>query len=253
MDGKKINHKIEAGKTYDVIAQDYHYYRTKKYPAGWFYNEMLEMPTTLKLFGNVKNKKILDIGCGTGIYAKILVRKGAKVKGIDISKEMIKIARKENPKIEFKIGNAEKLPYKNKEFDIVLAALVMEHFSRWDRLLKEIKRVLKNKGLFLFSIGNPVIDALKKVTYKARKFRIVKNYFKEGVKVEKWYFGKKKVYIKWHHKTYGTIIKTIVRNGFELIDYEDAYPLRKAKKLFPKDYKLWSNMPYFCTWKIRRK
>jgi 2-polyprenyl-3-methyl-5-hydroxy-6-metoxy-1,4-benzoquinol methylase len=71
----------EASKKYNIIANHYHTWRTKENPNGWFYNELLEMPTTLGLLGNVKNKKILDFGCGTGIYAKILTRKGAKLKG----------------------------------------------------------------------------------------------------------------------------------------------------------------------------
>ena len=71
----------EAKKMYDLLAKFYHDLRTKKYPQGWFYNEMLEMPSTLELLGNVKGKKILDFGCGTGIYAKILTKKGAKVSG----------------------------------------------------------------------------------------------------------------------------------------------------------------------------
>jgi ubiquinone/menaquinone biosynthesis C-methylase UbiE len=252
MKKEKINYKVEARKTYNAIARDYHFYRTKKYPRGWFYNEMLEMPTTLKILGNVKGKKILDIGCGTGIYAKILSRKGARVCGIDISEEMIKIAKKENPKIEFKIGDIEKLPYKNKEFDIILAALVLEYLPSWDRSLKEVRRVLKKNGIFVFSMGNPVINALKKVRYKRRKFRVVSDYFNEGFRIETWRFNKMKVDIKGYHQTYGTIIKAIIKNGFEVIDYEDAFPVKKAEKLFPKDYKLWSNMPYFCTWKIRK-
>src|SRR3989344_7974500 len=104
---EKFNGIIQG---YNKIAKEYHKLRIN---GEKFHNEYLEMPTTLKLLGNVKGKKILDLGCGTGIYAKILTRKGAKVKGIDISKEEIKIARRENPKVEFKLGNSEKLPYTN--------------------------------------------------------------------------------------------------------------------------------------------
>ncbi len=245
-----------ARKSYNRIARWYHELRTERYPSGWFYNEMLEMPTTLKLLGNIKGKEILDLGCGTGIYAKILTKRGAKVKGIDISEEMIKIARKENPKVEFKVGSMNKLPYRNKEFDIVLAALSISYLRDWNAVFKEVKRVLNDGGLFVFSTDNPVIESIKKIMYKGRKFRIIKDYFKEGLRKERWHNvgGKGEVvYIKDYHKTYGTIVKTITRNGFEIVDYEDAYPLKKAKKLFPRDYKLWSSMPYFCTWKLGKR
>jgi len=94
----------EVSKNYDILAESYHEMRTKKYPQGWFYNEMLEMPATLELLGNVKGKKILDFGCGTGIYAKILTKKRAKVKGFDISREMIKIAKQENPNLDLRVS-----------------------------------------------------------------------------------------------------------------------------------------------------
>jgi len=45
------------------------------------------MPTTLKMIGKIKGKKILDIGCGPGLYAKKLKEMGAEVKGIDISEK----------------------------------------------------------------------------------------------------------------------------------------------------------------------
>ncbi len=223
------------------------------------------MPTTLKLLGNVKNKKLLDIGCGTGIYAKTLTEKGAKVRGIDISEEMIKIARQESPNIEFKLGSMDKLPYRNNEFDIVLAALSLGYLEDWGEVLKEIKRVLKPKGLFVFSTDNPIIESAKKVIYKGKKFRVVTDYFKEGLRKQSWFImrfkSKNKLPIKskrytsmpYHHKTYGTIVKDIVSNGFEILDYEDSYPLLKSKNIFPEDYKLCTNMPYFCTWKVRRK
>ena len=93
-DMKKTNFKKETKETYNRLAKWYYSLRTKKYPSGWFYNELLEMPTTLKMLGNIKGKKILDFGCGPGIYIKVLKKKGAKLKGVDISEKMIKIAKK---------------------------------------------------------------------------------------------------------------------------------------------------------------
>lgn len=236
-------------KIYNKIAEDYYNLRTNENPRGWFYNELLEMPATLKLLGNVKNKRILDLGCGAGIYAKILAKKGAKVKGIDISEEQIKIAKRENPKIEFRAGNAEKLPYKNKEFDIVLTALVLEHLKEWDKILAEIRRVLKKNGMFVFSIGNPVTNCIR--VNNRRRISIKREYFREIRAKSRW--GEKGVCMIWYHKTYGTIVRSLVRNGFDLVDYEDAKPINKSKKLFPKYYEETNILPYFCTWKWRKK
>ena len=134
----------EAKKVYDNAADYYHYGRTKKYPQGWFYNELLEMPATLELLGNVKGKKILDFGCGTGIYAKLLTKKGAIVKGFDISEEMLKIAKKENPKLDLKIGSGYKIPF-NEKFDIILASLVVHYLKDWNKMLREIKRMKEDE------------------------------------------------------------------------------------------------------------
>lgn len=238
---------IETKNIYNKIAEDFHNLRTKM-SGGWFYNELLEMPTTLKLLGNVRSKKVLDLGCGTGIYSKILKKEGAKVKGIDISEKEIEVARRENPYIEFKIGNAEKLPYQDEEFDIVLAALVMEYFNSWNKVLREIRRILKKKGIFVFSIGNPITNCIR--IKSIRRAKIIRNYFKEGKITSRWWRG---IYMVWYHKTYGTIVRLLLNNGFELKDYEDSFPLRKAKRLFPEDYRRTSVLPYFCTWKWRKK
>ncbi|HSU72961.1 MAG TPA: SAM-dependent methyltransferase, partial [Candidatus Binatia bacterium] len=65
-----------TSRGYNVLAKEY--YETRK--AGQrVENEYLEMPATLSLLGKVKGKKILDAGCGPGIYARILHNKGARV------------------------------------------------------------------------------------------------------------------------------------------------------------------------------
>ena len=239
----------EAKEVYDKIAKDYHELRTKD--KGWFYNEFLEMPATLSLLGNVKNKTILDFGCGSGLYAKHLIKKGAKVYGFDISKKMINIARKEAPKAILKVASGYKIPF-NKKFDIVLASLVLDYFVDWNKVFNEIKKHLKKDGYFIFSIGNPVTECVKKIKVNNTTSRVLGDYFKERKIYGVWWRGyKNEIKVPTYHKRYETIIKIILKNGFKIVDYKDAYPKEEAKKLFPKDYKLFSKIPYFCVWKVR--
>lgn len=252
----------EAKEKYGYIANDYHYFRTKKHPEGWIYNEFLEMPATLGLVGNVKGKKVLDFGCGSGIYTKLLKKKGAKIKGFDISKEMIDIARKENPIIDLRIGSGYKIPFKGK-FDIVVASLVMDYLKDWDKVFKEVKRVLKKGGYFVFSVGNPVSESTERVFVKGKRLKVkgvparaIVNYFEERKIFSIWkniLSDKKDIKMHGYHKTYETVIKIIVKNGFEIIGYKDCYPLKKSKKLFPEEYNFVSNIPYFCVWKVKKK
>jgi ubiquinone/menaquinone biosynthesis C-methylase UbiE len=241
-------------RAYNLLGAEY--YNTRKYKSGgsYFYNELLEFPTTSRLIGEVKGKDILDLGCGPGIHSKKLSDKGAKIKGIDISKELIEIAKKEAPKAGFKIGDINKLPYRDAEFDIVFASLVMGHLKEWDKVLSEVKRVLRKNGFFVFSIYNPVTEKFVKTRWFFKKFRILKGYFKEGLKKTVWKNNKKTVAkIVHYHKTYGTIIRLIIKSGFEVIDYEDCKPPELAKKDFPKEYEWTLNYPRFCVWKVGKK
>lgn len=247
----------EARSKYNLVAEYYHDFRTKKSPKGHFYNEMLEMPATLELLGNVKNKKILDFGCGTGILTKILKNKGAEIKGFDISPVMLNIAKSENPNLDLRLGSGYNIPF-NKKFDIIVASLVLSHINNWEKIFKQIKRVLKRGGYFIFSIENPVSDITIKTGNKNPLIRKFQDYFKERKIYSTWknilYKEEvKRIRMPKFHKTYETIIKIIVKNGFEIIDYKDTFPLKESKKLFPKEFKFASNSPYFCVWKVKKK
>lgn len=99
-----------------------------------------------------ENSKILDIGCGEGNLLSILPK--CKKYGIDIASRYVKIAKKKNPKAVIKIGDVEKLPFKDGFFDFVFCTEVIEHVSNPKQLLKEIKRVLKPKAKALISTYN---------------------------------------------------------------------------------------------------
>ena len=244
--------KNQIKKAYDELAEHYHKLRKEESNVK-FYKEILETPFLLKLTGNVKNKKVLDFGCGPGVHAKFLAKRGAKVTGIDNSKESIILARKESPKSEFFVGDVEKLPFKSNEFDIVFSAMILGHFKNWNKILKEVNRVLKKNGIFVFSIYNPFKEVLTKVKWRGKEFRIIKDYFDERLIYADWKNEKKKFTVSHHHKTYGTIIKLLLKSGFELLDYEDCKPPKSAKQKYPKKYEETINVPNFCVWKLRKK
>lgn len=243
----------DAKKAYGKLAEHYHKMRTEYYPKGWFFNEHLEMPATLSLLGNVRGKKILDFGCGTGIYAKLLTKKGAKIKGFDISSEMIEIAKRENPKLDLKVGSVYKIPFKEK-FDIVISSLAVHYVSDWGKMFKQIKKVLKKDGIFVFSTGNPVSECSESIKIEGEKKKVFGrlNYFKKKKVFVPWKMEKEEVMVHLYHRSYEDIIKTIVKNGFEIIDYCDARPTKKGLKLF-QDKKIYDSFPLFNVWKLRLK
>ena len=244
----------EAKKAYDKLAESYHKMRTTKHPKGWFFNEHLEMPTTLELLGNVRGKKILDFGCGTGIYARLLTKKGAKVKGFDISPEMIEIAKEESPELDLRVASVYKIPFKEK-FDIVLSSLTVHYVDDWDKMFRQVSNVLKKGGLFIFSTGNPITECSESINIKGKKEKVFGriNYFDEKKMYLDWKYGNgKKIKVHFFHRTYETIIKTILKNGFEIIEYKDAKPTKQGLKLFP-EYKFYDTFPFFNVWKVKKK
>jgi ubiquinone/menaquinone biosynthesis C-methylase UbiE len=106
----------------------------------------------------VKNGAVLDIGCGTGRTTAPLFDRGMKVIGIDLSKEMIDCAKKKRPEIDFRVMNACDLEFDNESFDYALFSFNgMDYiYPKSKRLLclREINRVLKKNGVFIFSSHN---------------------------------------------------------------------------------------------------
>ena len=101
---------------------------------------------------------ILDIGCGTGNYTKLLRDRfsSAKIKAVDISPRMIDIARRKLPdkSVEFVVGDAERLPF-NEKFDLITSNASVQWFDDLGRTLAKYKNALKESGIILFSMFGP--------------------------------------------------------------------------------------------------
>lgn len=105
----------------------------------------------LRQFGIKKGEHVLDLGCGDGLNISILRQKGVnKIIGVDISKELLKLAKDNNPGIKFYVGSAQSIPFAAGSFDIVLVDSVFHHLMEYEEAVKEIKRVLKPRGRLCF-------------------------------------------------------------------------------------------------------
>ncbi len=247
---------------YSAVALQYHKSRTEGSGISHFYNECLEMPTTLKVLGSVRGKSVLDVGCGTGIYAKKLISRGATVVGVDSSEGMLAIAQEYEPKATFLKGSAYKLPVKKNTFDIVLCTLMIDHLDHLNVFFKEVNRVLKHNGTFVLSGYNPVIDARAFINRGKKKCQLLGversttgellnvygDYFKEQWR-ESDFEGKK---VHHYHHRFDSLLNNLLKSGFSLTEYCDAYPSVAGKK-FKERYLAWSKIPLFCTIKAMKK
>lgn len=119
-----------------------------------------------------KGMKVLDVGCGTG-YGSAILADGAHVFGIDNDHEAIKFARKKfGAKANFQLGEATKLKFRNKEFDLVCAFEVIEHLKDPDKFLEEAKRVLQGGGKLILSTPNQASHSPDKLSspYHVREY-----------------------------------------------------------------------------------
>jgi ubiquinone/menaquinone biosynthesis C-methylase UbiE len=95
--------------------------------------------------------KFLDIATGPGYVAAAAARRGATVLGLDFSVAMIEQARELNPGVDFREGDAERLPLGNALFDAAVMNFGILHLARPDRALLEVWRVLRKGGHFAFT------------------------------------------------------------------------------------------------------
>lgn len=122
-------------------------------------NAFYERPAMIKLAGDVRDRRILDAGCGSGPLAKALVDRGASVTGFDSSEAMISLARKRlGEATELLVADlGQPLPFADDTFDDVVASLVFHYLQDWLGPLMEIRRVLRPGGRLIMSVNHPIL------------------------------------------------------------------------------------------------
>src|SRR3989304_7341916 len=136
-------------------------------PSNWYYQSLKIDPLQrywhnrrFEEVGEVLEKtdgEILDIGCADGVFSKVILNgtSAKKLIGIDFIKGSVEWASnhwKKDKKLNFRIGDAQKLNFKSGSFSAVFAIEVLEHVYDPVKVLKEIKRLLKKNGYALFLV-----------------------------------------------------------------------------------------------------
>lgn len=139
------------------------YNRIFKKGEIWHFSKNLEQKTALpsderEVLKEIswKGKRILDVGCGTGLFAYEAAKHGAKVLGIDYSKEGIAIAKKmhQHPNLEYRCENIFTSKVLRKKFDVIVSLGTLEHMDKPFVVVKKFKSLLKPSGSIILTCPN---------------------------------------------------------------------------------------------------
>lgn len=141
------------------------------YEEFWGSDEAMEYyfePGRLKFYDDVLKfipiscKKILDVGCGNGFFlsriAKLQGNQGEDMTGVDYAESGFIEGRKLLPRAKFIKAPAEKLPFEDNSFDVVIMMETLEHLEKWKEALDEAYRVLSVGGCFIVTAPDGEID-----------------------------------------------------------------------------------------------
>ena len=107
-----------------------------------------------------ENTRVLDVACGTGVLFPDYIKRGAVVTGVDISPEMVKIAKKNFPEIEVLCEDVENLDF-TENFDVVMVYNAFPHFPYPERLIEKLSTFLRDGGILSVAHGMSREDLLK--------------------------------------------------------------------------------------------
>ncbi len=109
----------------------------------------------LTLLGDLKGKKILEVGGGTGRLAQYLLKYSDEVWIMDPSLPMLYKAKKANRELKLIHGYAEKQPFPDEFFDLIIAVDSLHHWDHHEKGIQEVYRVLKSRGIFFIGEIHP--------------------------------------------------------------------------------------------------
>jgi ubiquinone/menaquinone biosynthesis C-methylase UbiE len=202
------------------------------------HNEILEQLAILSLLPEVNSATVLDLGCGAGDLCRRISSLGAKrVTGVDISANMLELARKEIPSgVTFLNKAMEDLEFSPETFDLVVSSLAFHYVADLPSLFQKIFQWLKVSGVLLFSMEHPIAtcsqgihggwikdDSGKTICWP------VDYYDQEGRRESHWFVEG----VIRYHRTIATIMNALIDSGFTIKTVKEPVASEEDEKLWP--------------------
>jgi 2-polyprenyl-3-methyl-5-hydroxy-6-metoxy-1,4-benzoquinol methylase len=221
----------------EAVVEDYKTVRNKTES----YNNLIEQPAMKLLLPDLKNKSVLDMGCGFGINCMDFLKRGAaKVTGIDISEKMLDVARAENSgvNIEYIKLGMERIDELESKFDFAYSSLAIHYVADFEKLVKDIYSKLSVNGILLFSQSHPLTTApMEGATWIKNEQGVkmsspVSHYLENGQRILTWKNTRYPIY----HRSFSAIINALVENGFAIMKIVEPAPTNRALEIVPGMY-----------------
>ncbi|MBU1699118.1 MAG: methyltransferase domain-containing protein [Candidatus Eisenbacteria bacterium] len=203
------------------------------------HNAYLERPATLSLLPPVRNKRVLDAGCGPGHNSEWLLEQGALVKSVDVTPRFVEIARRRlGNRVDVRQADLnEPLEFPDGSFDLVLCSLVFDYIPDLSKPLGEFYRLLAQSGILVFSMGHPTNDV--------RLFPD-RDYFSTELKAWTWTgFGEPNPVVEWYCRPLSEILNPLAETGFRFDKILEMQPTKEYRAADPEEYERLMRKPSF--------
>jgi SAM-dependent methyltransferase len=201
------------------------------------YTALYEAPGLQALLPPVAGLRVLDAGCGGGRTSAWLAEQGARVIGIDVSPELLRLARERVPSGSFSLADlGEPLPFEDGSFDVVVASLVMHYLRDWVPPLRELRRVLRADGVVVLSTHHPAMDA---------ELAESGDYFATELLRDVWLVGEREHEVRFWHRPLSGMFREIAEAGFRVDELSEPQPLPEVRERFPDAWERLTKKPHF--------
>lgn len=231
------------------------------------YSNLIEWKAIKAILPDLKDKSIIDLGCGTGRFSFLFESMNPKsIIGIELSEKMIELglnnAKSKNSIVKFIHSNIEDLSnIKSESIDFVFSSTTLHYIKNLNNIMKEINRILISGGICVLSVIHPVYSACYPILHE--KMDLPKDdewtirYLDERNRgyVQPWieYNSNINNFLSFsYHHTIGDYINSIIKAGFQIVELLEPLPPNSWRESNPKKYYGFINTPTYAIFKIEK-
>lgn len=206
-----------------------------------------ERPATIALLGDVRGLRVLDAGCGPGVLTGWLVDNGAAVTAMDVSPEMVRLARdRVSNRARIIVADlSEPLTFAaDASMDLVVASLVLHYLADWARPLAEFHRILAPRGAAVFSTHHPAMDW---------QLHSPKDYFAVKQVTEAWTRAGESFDVTFWRRPLTAMTEAISGAGFVIDQLAEPAPAAELRQRDRKNYDKIRMSPRFLFFRLVKR